>query len=119
MTEPQEAHMRLLADHECSHGFLPDDEHQTCRCWENHDLQVRLDRLRAGRVPLPMSEGEAIVHAVRLRTVHNIPYTVIAQIMALYHGQFFAEQKWRKACRARGAVPVYRGNTSQRIKDAA
>lgn len=106
--EPNEAHMDLLADHECQHGFLPDDENPTCNCWQRFDLQRRLDALRAGRAPLPMTEGEAIVHAVRLRS-GGMTYGMVALVMAVYHGRFWAEATWRRRCRAHGAVPIYRG----------
>ena len=39
----------------------------------------------------------------------GMTYTQIGVVMSLYHGKWFDEHHWRRACRKLGAAPVFRG----------
>jgi hypothetical protein len=63
------------------------------------------DMRRTTDAPLPLTDGQAIQMARRLRIEYGIPYRTLAVVMGVYHGQWSEERHWRYALRARG-VPT-------------
>jgi len=104
----EEGQLAHLTDHECPHGAFPDDKVARCECWTGFDLQSRVDALRSGRAPLPMTDGQAAWQALRLRA-KGMTYSQIGVVMSLYHGHWFEDHHWRRVCRQLGAAPVTRG----------
>jgi hypothetical protein len=71
-------------------------------------LQEHVHQLRCGQPPLPLTDGQAVAQAMRLR-FRGVSYPQIAVVMGMYHGHWFSSTRWRHACRARGVPPINRG----------
>lgn len=71
------------------------------------ELQDKLNALRTGEPPVPMTRGQADAQALRLRVQYRMPYTEIAKVMGVYHGVWIGSDAWRWRLRQRGAPPSY------------
>ena len=56
-----------------------------------------------GPPPLPIPDEKALAYARLLRERYRFSYSVIARVMALYHGQYYSEYTWRHRLRAAGS----------------
>jgi hypothetical protein len=72
------------------------------------ELHDRLEALRHGQALLPLTKGQAIAQAVRLRR-DGMTYHDIAVAMRTYHGTAATAAAWRYRCRARGVPPAPQG----------
>jgi hypothetical protein len=77
-------------------------------------LQQSLALMRAHDAPLPLTEGQALAQAMRLRQ-HGMTYRTIAMVVGTYHGVYYAEDWWRRNLRSRGFPPRHHANGTLRV----
>ena len=78
------------------------------------ELQEHLTRMRAGEPPLPLTRGQAIAQASRLRRA-GMSYGAIATAMLVYHGHTGSSEAWRHTCRSNGCPPMHYADGSRRL----
>ena len=78
-----------------------------------------LEKLRAGDSPLPLSNGQALAQAYRLRVKHGFSYRTLARLMGEYHGAWHDATYWQRHCRLRGAPAKRPGQLTPTQRKAA
>ena len=69
-------------------------------------LQQSLALMRADMAPMPLTQGQALAQAERLRR-RNMTYGGISIAMDAYHGVRKSPRAWQEAMRRRGLPPKH------------